>query len=358
MTAYERCPECGEDARACAHQAESGGGRESEDPLHIRPYVRLREAEAEAEAEARAEAGAERAEDAGPAGPAAVTTAVPVPGPEAPMPDLSPFARQGTDETAELPTVSAGSGPPRKRGAAKGGAAAGSPAPGGAAQAGTPPSHRRDRRRPTTAVLAGVGVAAVLGAGLLTTQILTGGDQGGGDGEDRAMRHAPTGAPTHGEPTPSPTREKSGEKESASPTALPARTSASGTPRADRDGDDHAERAAPSKGASAPASRPGSSAGAEKRPGGDRPRPSRPERPSGPTLRPGDSGAAVAELQRRLQQAGFLSDEGEEDGVYSSRVQEGVFRYQARYGLLGEGKDAPGEYGPVTRRHLEARTSG
>lgn len=356
MTAYERCPECGEDARACAHQAGGGRERDPEDPLHIRPYVRLREAVAETGPGA----------DSGPAvdGTAGITGAVGAPDPHAPMPDLSPFARQGTDETAELPTVSATSRPGRRGRAAKGGASAGGETSGtkdardarGAGGAGdAAPSHRGDRRRPTTAVLAGVGVAAVLGAGLLTTQILTSGDDGGQGDEERALRHMPTAAPTHGTPSASPTREESREQETASPTALPSRTSASGTPRADRDGDGHKERAAPSRDASAPASRPGSSPGAQ-RPGNDRPNPGRPDRPSGPTLRPGDSGAAVSELQRRLKQAGFYADDAEEDGVYSTRVQEGVFRYQARYDLLRE--DRPGEYGPATRRHLEARTSG
>ncbi|MDJ1130659.1 peptidoglycan-binding domain-containing protein [Streptomyces iconiensis] len=361
MTAYERCPECGEDARACAHRAEDGREpvRESEDPLHIRPYVRLRESEAESGAGTGARTGAEAPDgaDSGNGEGAARTTGavgVPVPGPEAPMPDLSPFARHGMDETTELPTVSGGSRPKR---AARKAAPEAASVHAEAEPSQAAPSHRRERRRPTTAVLAGVGVAAVLGAGLLTTQILTGGGEGQGsqNGEERAMRHAPTGAPTHALPSSSPPREKNGETEPASPSAVPSRTGPSGTPRADRDGEAHTERAAPSGKPSVPASRPGSSAG-KRSPDADRKRPERPGRPSGATLRPGDSGAAVSELQRRLKQAGFLDDRAEEDGVYSSRVQEGVFRYQARYGLLHD--DPPGEYGPATRRHLEARTSG
>ncbi|GAA2595443.1 hypothetical protein GCM10009863_05780 [Streptomyces axinellae] len=131
---------------------------------------------------------------------------------------------------------------------------------------------------------------------------------------------------------------------------MPSRPSASGTPRAARDGDGHAQ--APSRRPETASARPGEGTEA-RRPW--HPRPVRPDRPSGVTLRPGDSGPAVAELQRRLKEAGFYDQDAQENGVYSSDVQEGVFRYQARYSLFD---DVPGDYGPATRRHLEARTRG
>ncbi|GAA2595446.1 hypothetical protein GCM10009863_05790 [Streptomyces axinellae] len=246
MTADERCPECGESAHTCAHGAEHG--HEPEDPLHIRPYVRLAEAargdrgepEPEGAVSSRDGAsggahfpGASGAPVSVAAGPAGASSE----GAHVPLPDLSPFARHGTDETAELPTVSRVSGPkrriffarPRRSGQAGDAVEAGEtgrsrdtgrtanaagpfgeagpfadagPSAGplgeagpagktGASSAAGPSagttasespdsvsgpgpllpqavvSHRRERerRRPSTGVLAATGVAAVLGAG-------------------------------------------------------------------------------------------------------------------------------------------------------------------------------------------------
>ncbi|MFG3257780.1 peptidoglycan-binding protein [Streptomyces sp. NPDC048172] len=333
---------------------------ENDDPLHIRPYVSLPEDGGTAASE-------------GAPGAAAETTA---------MPDLSPFARQGTAETAELPTVA-----PESRGSAASAeaglralrsartaaetdaetelnatAGAGAGASTGAGRAAR--SHRRakgrsGRRRPATGVLAAAGVAAALGAGLLTTQALTG-DRGGEDSsstEDRALGERPTGAPTHGlaSDSASPSPSESSAKPSKSPTSLPSRTSASGTPRADRNDDAHTEREAkPSPSASSRKSTEEASSPSEDRPERrEERRPQRPERPGGATLNVGDSGQGVADLQRRLKQVGYLSQDAEEDGVYNSTVQEGVYRYQVTYGI---DEDEPGAYGPYTRRSLESRT--
>jgi hypothetical protein len=291
-----------------------------------------------------------------------------------PLPDLSPFARQGTDETTELPAVSRGSEPKRRAPFTRLRRSGPSVGAGPSGDAGTPVdakasessgsgsgpspvavSHRQDRerRRPSTGALAGVGVAAVLGAGLLTTQVLTG-DGGGTEGSgERALRHTPTDAPTDGAPpSPSPSRGKSASKSERPSASVPSRPSASGTPRAGRDGAGHTAPATPSRPPKSASARPDKTAG-DQRPW--HPHPGWPGHPSEGTLRPGDSGPEVAELQRRLKQAGFYDRGAEEDGVYSSEVQEGVFRYQARYNLFD---DVPGDYGPVTRRHLEARTSG
>ncbi|MFH8606086.1 peptidoglycan-binding protein [Streptomyces sp. NPDC018029] len=70
------------------------------------------------------------------------------------------------------------------------------------------------------------------------------------------------------------------------------------------------------------------------------------------TLRPGDKGPRVAELQGRLAQLYLYV--GERDGVYTSRVAEAVARYQWARGLT---EDTRGEYGRETRRSLEAETS-
>ncbi|MGI5352210.1 peptidoglycan-binding protein [Streptomyces sp. CA-250714] len=345
MTGDGRCPECGGSAQACAHAdgtaagsgppggGESAGGgpaggepaREPEDPLHIRPYVKLRESDS---AQARHEAPEQAAVSAQDA--------------HVPLPDLSPFAAHGTEETAELPAVTGSGGSRASKHRAQSSAAAPAPA-----------AHRRmrERRRPSTAVFAGVGVAAVLGGGLLTTQLLT--DDGSRTGDGRALRHMPTGAPDDDLSSPSPSAEETPER-SERPQPAPSRTGASQAPRADRNGGEHTTRPSPSRsGKGRPTGRPGQPGDGQRDHG--RPHPGWPGRPSGETLRPGDTGGDVVELQRRLKEAGYYDRDAPEDGVYSSRVQEAVFRYQAHYHLWD---DTPGEYGPATRRHLEARTSG
>ncbi len=292
--------------------AAAESGEDDEDPLHIRPYVRLQ----------------------GPSGPAAgpggsgepgappVVSAAPAEPP--PVPDLTPFAQHGTEETAELPAVS------------------------GAVGAGAGPrahaARRSERRRPGTAVLASVGIAAVLGAGVLTTQILTGGDDSTDEGGRGTALHTATSAPTHALPAPSTSASRT-PAETAGPTALPSRSTASATPRAGRDDGSHTRPPSGEPSTSSPASPSSSAPGPGTRP---------PSTEDGRTLRPGDSGAEVAELQRRLKQAGFYAPDAPEDGVYSSLVQEGVFRYQAYHRIEG---DTPGDYGPATRRSLERRTS-
>ncbi|MFC8271138.1 peptidoglycan-binding protein [Streptomyces sp. NPDC057271] len=72
-----------------------------------------------------------------------------------------------------------------------------------------------------------------------------------------------------------------------------------------------------------------------------------------PTLRYGDTGAEVAELQRRLEQAWFY--DGPIDGEYSRQVRRAVERYQSYQDIEEDGE---GVYGPETRRVLEAETSG
>ncbi|MEU6989262.1 peptidoglycan-binding domain-containing protein [Streptomyces sp. NPDC046465] len=70
------------------------------------------------------------------------------------------------------------------------------------------------------------------------------------------------------------------------------------------------------------------------------------------TLREGDKGARVAELQARLAQLYLYI--GERDGIYTSQVTDAVSRYQWARGLRD---DAPGEYGRQTRHSLESETT-
>ncbi|MEW2218803.1 peptidoglycan-binding protein [Streptomyces sp. NPDC006990] len=375
MAGDGRCPGCGRSAAECtsADRVGCGGGAGQEDgpeagepvpgtarepasadPLHIRPYVRLlgsdpvRAPEEEAPGEGRDGAPAGVPEGSGPPTVPDVHADAHVP-----LPGLAPLAAPDTQETAGLPDAAGrgGTGPDgREPDAARPDAAGAGRADRPAADGPGPVRHRRmaERRRPSTAVFAGVGVAAVLGGGLLTTQLLT--DDGSRAGDGRALRHMPTGAPDEDPHAATPSATPTPQRERPEPS--PSRSSAPATPRAGRDSGKHTASPSPSGSGREEAAEPtGRPEGRER----VRPRPERPERPAGKTLRPGDSGVAVVQLQRRLKQAGYYDLRAEEDGVYSSRVQEAVFRYQAHYRLWD---DAPGEYGPATRRHLEARTSG
>ncbi|MGW0798242.1 peptidoglycan-binding domain-containing protein [Streptomyces sp. NPDC002692] len=69
------------------------------------------------------------------------------------------------------------------------------------------------------------------------------------------------------------------------------------------------------------------------------------------TLRRGDQGPEVSELQQRLHQL-FLYNH-RTDGVYSRQVEDAVRRYQWARGIRD---DEPGVYGRATRASLEAET--
>ncbi|MFC4493070.1 peptidoglycan-binding protein [Streptomyces ovatisporus] len=346
MTAHRCCPGCGAELTADGGTSCGCVGpftAEHVDPMHIRPYVDLPEPF-----------------DPGPS-----------------TPDLEPFARCGTGETAELPallpsgqhaehpaeheehpgrdgahepSVSLRAGTGRRR-AGRGGNRRGAPRVGDAPR----------RRRPGAVAMAAAGVVAALGAGLLTTQAFTDGDSGDDRSlseKDRALPDVPSGGPTE---APSGSEK---QKRDDKPSAAPSRTG-NDPSRADRGGDDHTDREAVPT--AAPSSEPGGSGssngdGEGNGDGGPGRFPNHPPRPpqestqpGGPTLRPGDRGDEVSELQRRLKQAGTLDQEVPEDGVYSADVQRAVARYQVRNSVRG---DRFGEYGPNTRRALESQTTG
>ncbi|MFI2430366.1 peptidoglycan-binding protein [Streptomyces sp. NPDC018693] len=70
-----------------------------------------------------------------------------------------------------------------------------------------------------------------------------------------------------------------------------------------------------------------------------------------PTLRPGDTGPEVTELQLRLRQIGFYYADA--DGTYDSDVENAVRSYQFTRVVLSE---ESGVYGPATRASLESET--
>ncbi|MFJ8019807.1 peptidoglycan-binding protein [Streptomyces sp. NPDC096311] len=69
------------------------------------------------------------------------------------------------------------------------------------------------------------------------------------------------------------------------------------------------------------------------------------------TLRRGDQGPEVTELQLRLRQLSLYT--GRADGRYSGQVEDAVRRYQWARGITG---DKSGEYGAATRASLESET--
>ncbi|MPY57876.1 peptidoglycan-binding protein [Streptomyces spongiae] len=87
---------------------------------------------------------------------------------------------------------------------------------------------------------------------------------------------------------------------------------------------------------------------------GSAPPPQQAEDPDGPgTLREGDTGAEVTELQERLRKIPNVYDNGPTSGTYDSTLTEAVARFQLWYGIRG---DETGVYGNDTRLDLESRT--
>ncbi|MEV6590035.1 peptidoglycan-binding domain-containing protein [Streptomyces acidicola] len=77
--------------------------------------------------------------------------------------------------------------------------------------------------------------------------------------------------------------------------------------------------------------------------------------PDGPgTLREGDTGPEVTELQQRLRKIPNVYDNGSTSGTYDSTLTEAVARFQLWYGIRG---DETGVYGNDTRLDLESRTA-
>ncbi|MFE9097321.1 peptidoglycan-binding protein [Streptomyces sp. NPDC007264] len=72
------------------------------------------------------------------------------------------------------------------------------------------------------------------------------------------------------------------------------------------------------------------------------------------TLREGDSGPEVTELQKRLLHVPDVYEHGATDGRYDATLAAAVARFQLWYGIRG---DETGVYGNDTRRDLESRTT-
>ncbi|NEB03605.1 peptidoglycan-binding protein [Streptomyces sp. SID13726] len=73
------------------------------------------------------------------------------------------------------------------------------------------------------------------------------------------------------------------------------------------------------------------------------------------TLREGDSGPEVTDLQERLLRIPDVYTHGSTSGDYDAALTAAVARFQLWYGIRG---DEDGVYGDDTRRDLESRTGG
>ncbi|MCT9104203.1 peptidoglycan-binding protein [Streptomyces mirabilis] len=212
------------------------------------------------------------------------------------------------------------------------------------------------RRRRRTALLAvtGAAVAVVAAAGFasgLFSYDAPARDRALPD-DVRASVPDPSPTPTSQSPSPrSGSGSGSGSENAASPTTKTTTKtttapspSPSGSPSPSASVSASATRSQPPT--SSPSSTPTPTAAASLAPGqgstGDQP---------AQTLRRGDRGSEVTELQLRLRQLSLYT--GKADGTYSGQVEDAVRRYQWARGITG---DKSGVYGAATRTSLEGET--
>ncbi|MFI6893927.1 peptidoglycan-binding protein [Streptomyces sp. NPDC050256] len=286
------------------------------DPLRIRPYVTLGGEDTAAAGPSRGQGHAPGGQpgDAATTMPRFLDPAGPGPLPEATVPG---GAAGFTDDTALL---TAGPDPVQPR-----------------------------RRRPFAALVAGAAVVTVVGTAAFVGGLFNG-DRDHEADLDQALPSTVTSlpeesvepsAPESASASPSPSRTVSG---SPSPSASATR-SASPSASVSASASTSASPSRPTA-ASSPAATAGSSAPAAVAP------PAQPQ--GGPTLRLGDSGPEVVELQRRLQEVWALGDDSLSND-YTERVEKAVHNFQIWWNVQG---DPDGVYGPHTRRLLEGATTG
>ncbi|GAA2123388.1 peptidoglycan-binding domain-containing protein [Streptomyces synnematoformans] len=217
------------------------------------------------------------------------------------------------------------------------------------------PRHPRERRaargrRRLTLVLTVGGVVAALSVGLLGSGLFS--DDGGDDravpkpdaitalptggGTKPAREDTPSGAPSASAPTgdpaePSPTTSDQPSTAAGDPGRAPTRRSEAGQVTGNPPTADPTASNDPTSGTT---------------PGG------RDNADPPPTLREGDSGPEVVELQKRLDEAGYrgLPDP---EGDYGFFTSQKVGRFQQDNDIED---DERGVYGPATRRALESMT--
>ncbi|MEU2598981.1 peptidoglycan-binding protein [Streptomyces hirsutus] len=271
-------------------------------------------------------------------------SATPVTAPQ-PSPLASPLAPPTTepsatdlnlfDSTRPLGVVSAAAGP-------RPGPDAGEPSPPGG------------RRRRTTLVVAAGAVVAVIGAagwagGLFAHETPS---RDGALPEDvrASVLNAPSDAPSA-----APATSVSGSPEASAPASASAPPSGSASPSASPSASESESEAETEAGASAapsdaaePSAAPTATAPADV--------PEEAEEvdegtTAGPTLRRGDRGPEVVDLQQRLSRLYLYN--GPANGRFNRRTEDAVRNYQWSRGIRG---DELGVYGPETRARLEAET--
>ncbi|MGW8487319.1 peptidoglycan-binding domain-containing protein [Streptomyces sp. NPDC055886] len=341
-----------EDEQRAARTAEIAAA-EDFDPLRIRPYVTLTD---HAGAPSDTPEGGQPGTQAGEAS-VAERHGADAPGAAATTMPLSPFL--GGDGSGVGTGTGMGTGPGTGAGVGQGadvgaGAYAAAPAGSGdrnrrrtaaASPAFAPDPVQPRRRRPFGAIAVGAAVAAVVG-----TAAFAGGLFGSDDSRDEALPEATTSVPdTEDEPAASVAPSPSA---SAAPSRTPSRSATpSDSPSASAS---PAKSSEPTPTATASAS---PTASVPPTPDGGTPTSSASAAPpaefAGPSLRPGDRGPEVGELQNRLREVWLYS--GPPDENYDERVENAVAIYQSYKAIQG---DPMGVYGPNTRRALEAETSG
>ncbi|MEV6720495.1 peptidoglycan-binding protein [Streptomyces xanthochromogenes] len=210
------------------------------------------------------------------------------------------------------------------------------PAPTGAARPAPPDAGRSPRRRRVAALTVGAVAAVVVATAAFASTLFADDatpkqalpDAAGTvvpyNGDDSASPQAPSAAASRTK-RPSPSRSASA-RPSASPSAS------------------RATSPTPSK----PPAAPSASVSAQPSHSPTR-QPLAP--PASSTLRRGDKGPGVLELQQRLAQLGLYT--GSIDGGFGSRTERAVRDFQAYLGVEG---DPAGVYGPPTRQALESVT--
>ncbi|WP_405897550.1 peptidoglycan-binding protein [Streptomyces sp. NBC_00727] len=204
------------------------------------------------------------------------------------------------------------------------------------------------RRRPFAAVIAGAAVVTVVG----TAAFVGGLFNGDGNGEadlDQALPSTVASLPDESEPSPSTTPSASASpSRSASPSATAsASASRSASPPASTSASPSASASRSATASTSPSATAESSDPAE----GLAPPQATPDETG--TLRRGDHGPEVAELQRRLKDPRVGTFFGPIDSDYTDRVEQAVHVFQSWWNVTG---DPDGAYGPNTRRRLEEAT--
>uniref|UniRef100_A0AAU2VVZ2 Peptidoglycan-binding protein n=1 Tax=Streptomyces sp. NBC_00008 TaxID=2903610 RepID=A0AAU2VVZ2_9ACTN len=220
-----------------------------------------------------------------------------------------------------------------------------------------PDPVRPRRRSPFAALAVGAAVAAVVGTAAFVGGLFTG--DGNGDADlDPVLPSTVTSLPEESAtPAPSTTASASASPSRSAPASPSASTGASASASASGSGSPSASASASASASTGPpapatASSPASTGDAADT-GGTEPAAPPALSAEGGTLRRGDHGPEVAELQRRLQEIGLFMSTADAD--YTDRVEDAVHRYQRYMYIQG---DDDGVYGPNTRRALEAITTG